>query len=385
MADVSPLTANNAFQLSAGELPALRGLLAFQAAWGTGAKELSTADVMGFFEAFAALYRDARPQITNPTIVAWLDTFVSATLTTNTVYQQPFTALYIAYALLQGSANHWSWWYGRLHPPPTDWPGTMWRVFVNGYPRFGVTIPGFPQNPNGSWAHSIYDWDGIYKYPWKPSYGTWQATTDASLAQWGDTPPNNILSTAASPLDAAAFQSRVLAGWSDFPTGVGSALATLWTAQTATLTKLMQTPSLSADAYFFLLHLLIALPTGGDAAQDLAWKIVNATADSPEYPHDTFANQLVYAALLNLIDPLGNWALNHDQLQGALSDLQGAIVSGDQASTALKTSLQQHLKVLSVDSGYPVQDGYSSVYVALNQRKTDTLAALDAARKTALS
>jgi hypothetical protein len=382
MADVSPLTANNAFQLSAGELPALRGLLAFQGAWGPGAKQLSTADVRGFFDAFAGLYRDVRPQITNSTVAAWLDTFVSATLTTNTVYQQPFTALYIAYALLQGSAN---WWYGRVYRLPKDWPGTMWRVFLHGYPPYGKTVPGDPQNPNGSWAHSIYDRQGIFKYPWKPSYGTWQATTDASLTQWGDTPPNNILSTAASPPDAAAFQTRVLPGWNDFPTGVGSALATLWTAQTKTLTSLMQAPSLSADAYFCLLHLLIALPTGDDAAQDLAWKIVNATANSPEYPHDTFANQLVYSALLNLVDPLGNWALNHDQLQGALSDLQGVIVSGDPASTALKTSLQQHLKVLSVDSGYPMQDGNSSVYVAFNQRKTDTLAALDVARKTALS
>jgi hypothetical protein len=370
-ADVSPLTADNAFQLSAGELPALRGLLVFQAGWGPGAKQLSTADVTGFFDSFAGLY-SVCPQITNPTIVAWLDPFVSATLTTNTVYQQPFTALYIAYALLKGSSTFFSWWwpvYGNT-PVTADWPG-MWNVFLRGY--------------GGGWWWGDPDAQGEFQYPWRPTYGTWQATTEAFLTQWGETPPNNILSVAVSPPDTAAFQSRVLAGWSDFPTGVGSALATLWTAQTATLTSLMQTPSLSADAYFFLLHLLIALPTGDDAAQDLAWNIVNTTANSPEYPHDTFATQLVYAALLNLADPLGNWALNHDQLQGALSDMQGAIVSGDPASTALKTSLQQHLKVLSVDSGYPVQDGYSAVYVAFNQRKTDTLAALDAARKTALS
>ena len=57
-------------------------------------------------------------------------------------------------------------------------------------------------------------------------------------------------------------------------------------------------PRYHADAYFFLLHLLIALTTGDAAARALVERIVSASATSQEYPNDTFVNQLVYLALL---------------------------------------------------------------------------------------
>ncbi len=147
------------------------------------------------------------------------------------------------------------------------------------------------------------------------------------------------------------------------------------------MTALLQQPTLAAGAYFFLLHLLIALPTGATAAQQLAEQIVSAPASSQEYPNDTFINQLVYLSLLYLADPLGQYGWDNAQLQTAVQNLAGVILATDPASTAIKASLAQHGKVLYSDSAYPMQDPYSP-NIGFTQRQTDTLFALDKARQT---
>jgi hypothetical protein len=124
---------------------------------------------------------------------------------------------------------------------------------------------------------------------------------------------------------------------------------------------------------------LIALATGDTPCQSLALQIVNAATDSPEYPNDIFINQLVYLTLLYLADPMGSYGWNNAQLQSILRDVQSVILANDPASAAIKSSLTQHGKVLNSDASYPMTDPYNP-NIGFNQRKTDTLFALEKAR-----
>ena len=87
----------------------------------------------------------------------------------------------------------------------------------------------------------------------------------------------------------------------------------------------------------------------------------------------------MYLTLIHLADPLGAFGWNNQQLQSALKDLEGAAPGQDPVSVAIRTSLVAHGKVLNTDSAYPMQDPYCPS-VGFNQRKTDTLFALDKAR-----
>ena len=118
-----------------------------------------------------------------------------------------------------------------------------------------------------------------------------------------------------------------------------------------------------------------------DPDQRLAAKILTASASSPEYPNDIFANQLVYLMLITLADPLGNYSWPNAMLQSMVQPLIPAIQHDDPASVALKESLTHHLKVLVSDASYPTQDMYNP-NIGFTTRQTDTLAALNRAWAT---
>jgi hypothetical protein len=142
---------------------------------------------------------------------------------------------------------------------------------------------------------------------------------------------------------------------------------------------LLEAPQLSSDTYFFFLHLLIALTSGDNRCRALASKTVSAPCSSPEYPNDTFANQLIYVVLMDLADPAGAYVWNNQQLQAFMAALGNTVAFSDPASTAIRNSLVAHGKLLYVDSAYPLQDPNNPAS-SFNVRKTDTLAALDRAR-----
>jgi hypothetical protein len=198
--------------------------------------------------------------------------------------------------------------------------------------------------------------------------------TVALMQNWGGVSPDLA---AVQQFEQSRFDP---ANWTDAGTFLQNLRSTtLWQDQRDAMTILLQPATLPADAYYFLVHLLIALPTGNPADQHLAQRLVSASATSPEYPNDTFANQLVYLVLLYLADPLGPYGWPNAQLQAALHDLEGVILASDPASTAIKASLAQHGKVLIADAAYPMQDPYCPS-VGFSRRKTDTLFALDKAR-----
>jgi len=170
--------------------------------------------------------------------------------------------------------------------------------------------------------------------------------------------------------------------WTDSGDFVQNWIATaIWAQQSAEINALLQPATLNGDAYFFLLHLLAAVVTSTPSDQRLAQQIVDAVASSPEYPNDTFINQLVYLTLMYLADPSGNFAWTNAQLLAQMDLMAGAVTGPDPASQAIHTSLAQHKRVLQTDASYPMQDPYSPA-IGITTRKADTLAALDRARKT---
>jgi hypothetical protein len=168
--------------------------------------------------------------------------------------------------------------------------------------------------------------------------------------------------------------------WTDVEQ-VKTGVSPIWQSQSALMTQCLGAPQLSSDTYFFVLHLLIALASGDAACQAMAAKLVSAPCASIEYPNDVFGNQLVYLVLMYLAEPAGSYVWSNSQLQQVLTDLGSVVTGSDSASLAIQASLDQHQKLLVVDSAYPLQDPYVPA-IGFNQRVTDTLYALDQARST---
>ncbi|RZM29333.1 MAG: hypothetical protein EOO88_05385 [Pedobacter sp.] len=143
---------------------------------------------------------------------------------------------------------------------------------------------------------------------------------------------------------------------------------------------LKSTTALNADVYFFILHLLAGLCTGTSADKTLALSIVNEKASSIEYDNETFINQLIYLSLMYLGDPKGTYKYNNGQRQAVLRDLMNVMKTADDASVAIKASINTSLDILNADQSYPMQDMYNPDK-GFNMRFTDTLAALEDGRK----
>ena len=200
--------------------------------------------------------------------------------------------------------------------------------------------------------------------------------TIALMNGWGGTCPD--------PSSVVRFEQSLFdpKNWTDSQSLVTNLVGTgVWQEQSQAFTGLLKPTSLKSEAYFFLLHLLIALGTSTPSDQQAAEKLVSASASSPEYPNDTFINQLVYLVLMYLNDPMGNFAWTNAQLQAEISLLEALVVNQDPASQAIRTSLAQHQRFLRTDASYPMQDPYAPG-VGFTQRVTDTLFALDKARYT---
>jgi hypothetical protein len=372
------------YRLVAGDLAPFQSLLRFQGTFGQGIKQLSTADIGPYFDNLNDL-SNAYNQIQNVQLKSWYDQLYSLLIKSPTVYQQDFPALYIVYAY--SSFCKVGLWDGGT------WK-SFWNAFLLGYswPNGQIKNPNW--DPNNEWDHPPYNqiaagtwgpWGsaGMFQLrtPPRPSIPlAWKQAIDDLLKAWGDNPPSKIIDKGVDIKNgdgAGAFEDNILKTWTDFP-NVAVLTAPLWQSQHDTANALLQASSVDVSSYFLLLFLLIGLDTGSAKLQSYANQIVSAPADSQEYPNDIFINQQIYLILLYLADPMGEFAWTNAQLQNALNGIHGAIRSKSPASLAIKTSLENHLKVLVVDSAYPMQDPYSNI--GFNQRQTDTLFALDKAR-----
>jgi hypothetical protein len=395
-------------QLSPAELPAVRTILATQNMLGQGAPVFtaqSALAMMAQLDTLSGVY----PQLANSLFQGWVTQLYSLLAGVNTSYNLPFPALCLAYEVSRFPFNPYAefvplgWcapaglFLNRVtqsmtvapNVPLTVWPsailvsGTAYEVSQWGvYPAFASACV--------LRYHQIATGTGTYDEPGSNSRAPWPGPP-ANPVAWNQTVTNLLQSWGLTNAPAALFQTTTFDNYSSSLSGllspaswsnieqVKSGVAAVWQSQSSEINTLISAQTLSSATYFFFLHLLTGIVSGNPACQTLAQQVVSAICSSIEYPNDTFINQLIYASLMYLADPMGSYAWNNPQLQTWVSAMTAVVPGADPASTAILASLTNHAKLLNADASYPLQDPYNPG-VGFNQRVTDTLYALDQSR-----
>lgn len=366
------------YTLAAAELGAVRALLTLQKVIGQDVVPSPRYDIVERLAASLDSVSVSYTSLANTTVKGWVDQLFTSLIATNTCYGRGFAELFVA--LRYGNYVHSIGDLSRYGPGG-------WNDIIqpsDGYNYYTCFSTGLNADRYlGPWRN----WGTGSQKDWSPPYPQappqWVTAVNAVFTAWGTNPPATLIDKgngAGYDTRVPAFEARVVSsGWTDF-NKVQTNTVGVWKAQAQTATTMLAAEKLTADAYFFLLHLLVALAVGDTASQALAQRVTAAIASSLEYPNDTFLNQLVYLALMYLADPLGAFGWDNQQLQAFVSALAGAVLGQDPVSTAIKMSLETHGKLLHSASSYPMLDPYAPS-VAFTQRKTDTLFALDKARQ----
>jgi hypothetical protein len=406
-------TMKETYTLAADELSALRQFLSLQnlLSVDTAFTDQSILQMMAQLDALS----DSYTQFKNAKLRELVDLTYTLLKDVDTCYKQKFPALYITYCYPNfgflpdldanqedgfgnmieikkgesGSHTHdgpygWSWSYGPTHimggkdSKSYELDALDVLFLQGGWIYYYIDSVGDLKDNH---VTSHMDFPGAERTPWIPrGPDIWRQALGGLINKW-DAPFlfRSTFTNFANVKRQIDDQVLSVSHWSDVGK-IKSGVAPLWTPQSAMVQAILK-EDITLDSSFFLLHLLIALTSGDNRCRALASKTVSAPCSSPEYPNDTFANQLIYVVLMDLADPAGAYVWNvwnNQQLQAFVAALGNTVVFSDPASTAIRNSLVAHGKILYVDTAYPLQDPNSNVL--FNVRKTDTLAALDRAR-----
>jgi hypothetical protein len=383
------------YTLTPSELPAVRTLLAWQGTVEMGFDAPTLENVERLMDSIAGL-STAYPGFAEARFKDWVDQLFNAFVATPTSYTgHSFPVLYIAYHYLQ-----WARGFQPIYVHAPEGGALQISALLFGWtvkprqsgpdPDSDVWCPDhWPSRPYPQTWHDAIDVlkDGLGGYDYyveESSAKVFHLKNDMYVdnddAPMRLHPPADVFLEGEDAQAVVAFQTQVLSNWSNCGL-VFANIAPVWKAQQDTVTAMLAPETLDGSQYFYLLHLLIAVASGTAAMREFAKSIVDykTDKDAPEYPNDTFINQLIYAVLMELADPNGDDALTNQQLQALMTDLAGCITGPDDCSQAIKTSLQRHGRVLSTDSSYPMQDPEYPA-VGFGTRKADALNVLDKAR-----
>jgi hypothetical protein len=392
-------------QLSAGELAALRSLLATQNLLGQGAPAFTASSVMDLMARLDALSA-AYPDLVNATVRGWVDQLYESLTGADTAYAQKFPALYLTWQVSRFPFNPTSetvsvGGFGPItvalvgaESPSGDWNAWPTAIEVGSQVVAGV-YPAFA-NPSRIvyTVQEISESVGIgnvgvvgqLRQPWQPTANppVWNQALRSLLGAWGVAGAPVSIFPHCSFIDYVPKHQAVLdpLSWTDVE-HVKDAVAPVWHSQLAQTRTLLAEEQLSGATYLFLLHLLMALTGGDDDCQALAASTLDLPCSPPAYPNDVFSNQLVYAALMEVSDPSGAFAWESPRRLQILRDLRSLTTGQDPASQSLQGTLDAQIRLQDVDPSYPMQDPNNSG-TSFDRRKTDTLAALDASRRQAL-
>lgn len=418
--------------LAADELAAVRAMLATQSLLGQAAPKFTASSISELMKRIDTL-SDQYPHLVSPSFKKWVDDLYALLAATDTVvYGQKFPALYLTWEVSQFPFNPPSEtvWVTKDAPlqknpgGPNNPAGSSLKpsriqveVRLDSHSPSSIQV-GDLQYPLGFYGRGVYPafrnsckinylWEheigneavqGSSREPWTPpAYPpAWQVALTNLMKTWddvlartdwysatlkGDIPPQKVFPWGAGFDDYVQKHLAVLdpKSWTDVE-GLKDGVARVWRSQLAEARQVLAHPeALPSEAYFYLLHLLIVLRNGNDDCQTLAANTLLLPCSSPEYPNDTFVNQIVYAALMNVADPNGAYAWDSSQRLQMLQGLRSLVVGEDPATGALQASLASHIATQNTDSAYPMQDPNTNV--AFDERKTDTLAALDKSRQ----
>ncbi|HZV71085.1 MAG TPA: hypothetical protein VFG10_16135 [Saprospiraceae bacterium] len=365
---------NTEYVLTLEDLPNMHMLMHLQNRLGSGTARTSSDDTPEYFRCMMNLGW-LYPKVKNAKLKSLYDALFTTLKPVTNQAQMTLVSQYYDYC--QRSA---------IAPPPTDQPmfsgcsaeSYPWRNYWYTF-RHGFCYSWRCDDQADQYQTNQY-WPGVLL----PDHTEWRAQLQAVLTSWGDTPPTTYIELGAKLEDKtvpATSSKTKLDTWSGENQMPAKAIAPFETAVNGIITSILKETSLSPDSYFFLLHLIIGLATSNTVDHQRATKIVKCITSSNEYPNDAFINQLMYMILMILIDPIGTYRFNHDQLKAAMNDLLSAITSTDETSKMIIQSIQNSLAILNADPSYPMQDPYNPS-IGFNTRKADTLEALDGARKS---
>ncbi len=399
--------------LAEDELAAVRAMLATQNLLGQGAPAFTAASIVQLMARLDTL-SDTYLHLVNPSFKQWVDQLYDLLAATGTVFAQKFPALYLTWKVAQFPFSPPTEII-TVTPPDSSVPQGQTPIQSRPTPvefRLDGSSPnsiqvGDQAYPIGYYGRGVYPafrnpckinyvWEsgfgsevvqGSSREPWTPTANPpgWNQALTSLMQSWGAAnTPDNVFPRHSTFSDYVPKHLAVLdpQSWTDVEQ-IKVGVADVWQSQLLELHELLAAEWLSGETYFYLLHLLIALRTGNDECQTLAMRTLDMACSSPAYPNDTFANQVVYAALMNVSDPNGAFGWSPPQRLQFLDDLRSLVVGGDPASSALQASLESHSKVQNSDPAYPMQDPRSNL--PFDDRKTDTLAALDKSRQSLIN
>ena len=419
--DLWSATSSSRFAISPDDLAALDAVRSIAQLLGPAAPPITGDGIfrlMGAVDTLAA----AAARVTNPLVAAAAESIFDMLATVPTNFGVGFPGMYVAYHYaiydFAPSVDPWAidtpmtndeqvWLTGTVPLSTAGGPTTAmvkmtgWSAPVSStwnyaaptisgsddflgvgnrllFGPIGCTLPGFV----GTRANI-----GLWRPGWvAPRTGsvTWIAALAAAVDKLGQDTDlcNQVMPRTTVPAVRQTMAAEVLtpSKW----TNVGQvqvATTPVWAAQTASVRAMLAPETLPAGAYLFLLDLLGMLGWGDGDAHRTIERIVSAPADSTIYPNTSFGDQLVYAALLALVAPTGAYDWNHDQLVEFVSTFAAALADGDPGSSALRASVEAQAHVLRSDDAYPSQDP-NVPNVGFDERMTDTLFALDKARRS---
>jgi len=370
-------TTANDYKLSAADLTAIRGWMKFLETFGSGMPPAENA-IRKFFAALPQI-SDNYDQMTNSSYRWMVETLFFYLNEVPNNREVSLTAQYGDYCEKNVTIN----------PPgdPKDYVTTaidlpfefrsFWATFLFGYGykwyqknesdplirivRYdkGLNIPGVNRDRHNAIIALTYNWDPI------PS-------KDFIVDQ------THLYGSAILAIESA---KKVVTDWASAYNMPQSVIIRFEAQQRLKMKDMIGADRvLNADEYLFIFHLMISLCTATNADRTTVLTIVKEQANSIEYPNETFINQLVYLALLHTGNPKGDIRYSNLMMQDMLKDMLAFIKTTDEASNAIKASIEMNIHMLHANAAYPMHDMYNPDK-SFNTRFTDTLAALEDGRK----
>jgi len=367
-----PVTETTENVLEAAELPQIRMYL--DQLYTIGVNMYNKADAVGrYFNSLLRLY-DVYPAITNTTIKAIIDTMYTDLDLIARNNEMAILSQYNDYCRGINISD------APSNAAPLSvgiWPWKdYWTAFITGY--------------SYTWRYDD-DADQYDRRVYSPGLNIPQLPAarkpkmEAIKTLWWPTPPAADVNpgTAIEKWDIAAVPAKtVLDKWWGENSTATNVLKSITEAQREKMKTLIKsTDTLTANTFLFIFHMLIGLCMLSTADQTQAEKLVNTKTPSDSYPNDIFINQLVYMVLMALINPIGKYKWNAEQIKNFLNDILGIIKGDDVASKAIVAAIKESLAIMNADRSYPMHDP-NNPDIGFRVRMSDTLNALNEARKT---
>ena len=326
---------NTEYNIKPEELWALRELLSFQSLYGT--KKATEMNYDGYLGSLEQLAR-ASEQLQNSTFKAWINTFFTG-VTNVTDFDKMFVVLH--YWRLCGNSPEPRDTY---EPRYSETWTSMWHCFTRGW-RYRDT-------------GDFDNWVGRC-YPNITAPSVWKTKHDAVSVIWFDNPPTEMIDKGVGSADLYVrcrdFEKNILDNWWRTAAQSMESNKTMWTNQMNlfnTMKGSTNTTVYTASDYFFIFHLLVALPTKGDTSTRLE-NFIKLSGSSDDYENETFINHLIFLVILYLSNPDGTYKYNNAQLIYFIKSTQNIIRTNTKLDEALKSGLNTNLIRLTTDSYYP--------------------------------